>query len=305
MVEKILINATYFKDIYDSFIKVERNGDFYNLPGIYLIKNNITGDIYIGQSKSVGYRLTTHRSQLRANKHFYSNNAYDIMQKSWNKYGESAFSFWIVVFADLEKLDYLERYWIAYFNCNRSKSGFGFNLNDGGNKPPHGSFNKGRIHLASPDGKTSVSVPAEELEEYIAKGYTKGYVNQKLISQKAVQTKKLLGTNISGMHNKVKISNNSTTMFINKKDINEYLADGWYLAALKYNRHGQTAESIAKSAKAKWKALLQIDLNGNIIAEFESAKAASIATGISRSYICRMCKNKFKNNKYSFSFRYK
>lgn len=306
MVEKIRLYSSYYKNIFDEFIKVEHSSDFYDLPGIYLIKNDITGNIYIGQSKSVGYRLTVHKTQLRNQRHLYTNRENDLLQKSWDKYGELAFSFWIVEFNNIDKLNERECFWIKYFNCNRLKSGHGFNLTDGGNAPPHGSFNKNRVHLYSPETMVSVSVPADKVEGYLAKGYTYGYANQKAISKRITEARKLHGTDASGMKNKVKLVLNTEIIYVDKKLIEGYLANGWKLAAKKYNRVGRTRESVERSARAKWKAVVQISLADNsIIAEYSSLKEASAATGIGTSYISRMCKNKFKKHKYSFIFQYK
>ena len=306
MIEKVRSYSLYYKNIFDEFIKVEHGHKFYHLSGIYLIKNNITSDVYVGQSKSIGYRLTVHKTQLRNQNHLYVNKENDILQKSWNKYGEVAFSFWIVEFTNADKLNERERFWIKYFNCNRLKSGHGFNLTDGGNVPPHGSFNKNRVHLYSPETLVSVSVPADKVEGYLANGYVYGHANQKVISRRIMESRKLHGTNVSGMKNKVKLALNTEIIYVDKKLIESYLANGWKLAAKKYNKVGRTRDSIERSAHAKWKAVVQISLaDGSIIAEYSSLKEASAATGIEISYISRMCKNKFKKHKYSFIFQYR
>lgn len=60
--------------------------------GIYLIKNKITGDSYIGSaSKSISSRWGYHKRDLRANKHHSSR-----LQNSWNKHGEESFLFEII-----------------------------------------------------------------------------------------------------------------------------------------------------------------------------------------------------------------
>jgi len=56
--------------------------------GIYKITNLITSQIYIGSSVNVRRRMMKHRSTLKRGVHHSKR-----LQNSWNKYGESAFSF--------------------------------------------------------------------------------------------------------------------------------------------------------------------------------------------------------------------
>ena len=93
--------------------------------GIYCIENKITHKKYIGQSVYIDYRWTTHRSELRNHTH---NN--DYLQKSWDKYGEDAFDFYVLELCSKEDLDKREIYYINLYNTlDRDK---GFNLKDGG-----------------------------------------------------------------------------------------------------------------------------------------------------------------------------
>lgn len=57
-------------------------------PGIYRIVNTIANRTYIGSSLKMSKRLIDHRYELRHGKH--KNIA---LQRSWNKYGETAFVF--------------------------------------------------------------------------------------------------------------------------------------------------------------------------------------------------------------------
>lgn len=60
--------------------------------GVYCIKNNVNNKIYIGSTNlSFSKRLSFHKWQLRNNKHKNSH-----LQYTWNKYGESNFSFEIL-----------------------------------------------------------------------------------------------------------------------------------------------------------------------------------------------------------------
>lgn len=59
--------------------------------GIYAIKNNANGKIYIGQSTNVKDRLWHHKSALKNNRH---ENSY--LQNSYNKYGADCFEFVVI-----------------------------------------------------------------------------------------------------------------------------------------------------------------------------------------------------------------
>jgi group I intron endonuclease len=75
------------------------------MNGIYAIRNNINNKVYIGSTADrYGFkaRWKSHRTALRSNKHHN-----DYLQKSWNKYGEGAFTFEII--EECSKKDCLER----------------------------------------------------------------------------------------------------------------------------------------------------------------------------------------------------
>ena len=71
--------------------------------GVYKILNIITRDYYLGGSVNIKSRFSYHRRTLRGNKHFNCH-----LQNAWNKYGEQAFEFSVVLLCDREHKLYFE-----------------------------------------------------------------------------------------------------------------------------------------------------------------------------------------------------
>jgi group I intron endonuclease len=93
--------------------------------GIYKITNLVNNKIYIGKSVELKQRLSKHLSELRGNYHVNKH-----LQNSFNKYGESAFTFEPIIFCD-ESL--LNEYEIDLIYLSESYNpNIGYNLTMGG-----------------------------------------------------------------------------------------------------------------------------------------------------------------------------
>ena len=88
--------------------------------GIYKITNKINNKPYIGSSNNIKRRWRQHISLLNNNKHHSIK-----LQRAWNKYGQDNFKFEILEECEVEKLLYLEQFYIdkykAYFEGYNSK----------------------------------------------------------------------------------------------------------------------------------------------------------------------------------------
>lgn len=93
--------------------------------GIYCIENLINHKKYIGQSVDIKTRWRCHKSELRRNIH-----GNDYLQKAWNKYGESAFNFYILEYCSIDVMDDVERRYIILYNTTNRD--YGYNLESGG-----------------------------------------------------------------------------------------------------------------------------------------------------------------------------
>src|SRR5690625_5061264 len=94
--------------------------------GIYRIENRTNGKCYIGSSNDLARRLKEHRYELRSGTH---GNVY--LQRSWDKHGESAFSFVVIAKCPVEDLLSMEQSFIdsespAYNMCPQANGTRGF-----------------------------------------------------------------------------------------------------------------------------------------------------------------------------------
>lgn len=91
--------------------------DYNTNCGVYKITNLVNGKYYIGSSIKLSGRIARHKRELQNNVH--PNNK---LQRSWNKYGKSNFSFEILDFCDEEiVLEIEQKYLDVGFNKHPNK----------------------------------------------------------------------------------------------------------------------------------------------------------------------------------------
>jgi len=93
--------------------------NFQKLPGIYKITNKLNGKSYIGQSKNVNSRIKAHCRKSRVL----------VINKAIQKYGVDNFEFEVVLYCDIDSLDYYEKRLISHYN---TISPNGYNIDVGG-----------------------------------------------------------------------------------------------------------------------------------------------------------------------------
>lgn len=89
------------------------------MVGIYKIQNKINNKIYIGQSNNL---------ERRKNEHFNCTIPKQEIDKEINKYGKDNFTYEILEYCENKDLNYLEQYWINYYDSfyngyNNTKGG--------------------------------------------------------------------------------------------------------------------------------------------------------------------------------------
>lgn len=131
--------------------------DSIRVAGIYQIKNLINGKIYIGSSRYIKNRFSTHKGFLNKNCH---DNSY--LQNAWNKYGAEAFEFSVLEqITNFDKLEEREQHWIDFTGCNDRELGYNLRLEANNNK----GINKktGYIHTLEARAKISEAHKGKEV----------------------------------------------------------------------------------------------------------------------------------------------
>lgn len=106
------------------------------ISGIYCITNTITGKQYVGRSLDLADRQVTHFSHLRVGRHY---NQY--LQASFNKHGETAFTFTVLEECPIDISATREQYWIDALNTAYPS---GYNLYLRGSEGPGTEAQLGR-----------------------------------------------------------------------------------------------------------------------------------------------------------------
>ncbi len=89
--------------------------------GIYIIRNLINNKIYLGSAVNLKRRFYEHKTRLRIGTHHN-----EILQRSWNKYGEENFYFQILEHLEETKLLQRETELIWALDCDNKNKGYNF-----------------------------------------------------------------------------------------------------------------------------------------------------------------------------------
>ncbi len=115
------------------------------MTGIYKITNQLTQEVYIGQSRNIEHRIAYHKA---ASKRL---NETTLLYRKIREYGIENFSFEVIEECDIDKLDEREIYWISYYNSYEK----GYNMTRGGQGDNTASYvDVQKIYSLWDEGKT-------------------------------------------------------------------------------------------------------------------------------------------------------
>jgi group I intron endonuclease len=99
-------------------------------PGIYVIRNTISGRRYVGSASRIDSRWRMHLKELRQGTHHSR-----VFQRSWDKHGEAAFSFDVLEFVeDKTSLVAREQFWIDALGAHHTLRGLNIAPKAGSNR---------------------------------------------------------------------------------------------------------------------------------------------------------------------------
>ena len=90
---------------------------------IYVLENKVNGMKYIGQTKNLSRRKSSHIGKLNKDNHPNAK-----LQKDWIKYGKKSFAFNVIEYCDKSSADEKEMYYISFFDTVNN----GYNISKGG-----------------------------------------------------------------------------------------------------------------------------------------------------------------------------
>ena len=243
--------------------------------GIYKISNIVNKHCYIGSAVNIEGRWRTHKSTLKKGTH---HSLY--LQRAWDKYGENNFEFSILEKCEDVNLIEREQFYFEEINpeyniCKIAGSCLGIKFSDESNlKKSLNHAYKGKFGSSHPSSKT--------IYQYDDKGYFKSEW------ENAVHIQNSLGFDAGNIRKSIK---------------NNWLFYGSFWSYVYYGDFYKDVPIHNDRQKTK-KAILQYDLQGNLVKEWSSAKEATDYLGVKEGNLSKNLKNKAKTA-YGHIWKYK
>lgn len=265
------------------------------MTGIYGIHNTITDTWYVGQSLDIKNRWYQHKQALRHNTH--PNNH---LQRSYLKYGEDAFEWYILEECDATKLNNREMFWINekdsfYDGYNQTLGGDGTLGAISPNRKAIVLLDTGQLFDSILSAAQFIGVPRTKLKDCIKhKKRCRGYwelvpetYSDKWRIEKLNERKALIQE-----HRKIALEKRQSTRPKKEPYVNP-------------NGYHKWSDEAKKANKGKnGKAVVQMTMDGVEIAEFASSVIAGETLGINHRKIRMVC-NGERNKCGNFRWKWK
>jgi len=253
--------------------------------GIYKIINIINNKIYIGNAINLYKRMHNHIHQLKNSIHHSRH-----LQRSWDKYGENFFKFYIIEYVeDKNNLIEREQYWMDYYKsydinlgyniCTKANSNIGKKLTEE-TKRKISEAQKGHTRL-SEESKRKISEKNKGKEGAGKKKIVQLDTNGNLIK---------VWNSISSVKNEGYNNGCVSQCCLHKRE----LSSGYFWFYL--DEYNQKEFSLPEIKNSFIKRILQFDLKGNFIREWENSKECR-DNGYDSSLVLACCDLRFKTHK--------
>lgn len=251
--------------------------------GIYAITNLITGRRYIGSSIDIETRWRVHKNDLYKNKHHAQ-----YLQRSWNKYSESNFSFDILFECHKSECVFYEQLWIdfeGYDNLYNENPTAGNKLgakHSEETKKKIGKSNTGKKRTDESRGRLQIAKNGYSVIQIDLEGKILG--RWKFAKEAAKQTGFYFSSISSSVHQYTKCNG---TMFVKyEKDIQ---------LALQKNKEMCELQKI-NIKKSRSKPIYQIDMTTHqVIKKWDSTRDVERKLGINSGNISQCSLGKLKS----------
>lgn len=249
--------------------------------GIYTITNLITGKIYIGYAVNFNSRYNSHKCRLESNKH-----ANQHLQRAFNIDGAENLIFEILEECDIKFLASQEHYWVNMLDARNHKIGYNIKPTHPDGRPRMTEDTKQKLREANL-GKKHTEEHKRKIGES-SKGRMLGRKHTDEAKKKISEAHKgkRIGINnpFYGKHlseeTKLRMSESKKGKYLGKDNPN--FGNKW---------NDEQRNNLSKYRK---KSIIQMDLEGNFIKEWDSALDASIELNINRQNITACCTKRAK-----------
>lgn len=279
---------------------------------IYKITNQVNGMIYIGQTtQGLQNRWIHHVAEAKKDHKKGGWSAY--LHRAIIKYGRENFSVEVIENCSNDKLNEREIYWIAYYHSNDKD--IGYNLTYGGEGTVRIDYNE--VYRLWDEGLSTYEI-AEKMN--VAKS-TIWYILSQHKNYSGEESRRRRGKNITKAKrepvSQYDLYGNFIAEYTSPFEAAQSVEGAGRYAVKKCceEQHGisggyqwryskdPTPGVFHGKAKGKQKPIIQMDLDGNIIAKFKCLKEASEQTRTNVGSICSCCSGVYKTAN-GFKWRY-